>query len=143
MPIHQLFFDLLLIFLPTQLGYHTWPTWAMVLGRRVDYLSPTLYLTDILLFLTVGSWVVSTRIVKGKENIKLFIFLFLAFIGANIFFAANRFVAVYGWIKVLEYVLLGLYLLQTKPKFSNTILFLGIGVLYSSVIPIAQFYFQH
>lgn len=36
-------------FLPTQLGRHFWPDWAYILGVRSDYLSPTVYLTDILI----------------------------------------------------------------------------------------------
>ena len=47
-------FYLLLLLLPTQLGKHFWPTFSYVLGTRVDYLSPTLYLTDIIiLFITL------------------------------------------------------------------------------------------
>lgn len=36
-------------FLPTQLGRHFWPDWAYVAGLRSDYLSPTVYLTDLLI----------------------------------------------------------------------------------------------
>ncbi|MBP9719125.1 MAG: O-antigen ligase family protein [Candidatus Levybacteria bacterium] len=43
---------LLLIFLlPTQFGKHFWPSFSFIAGLRVDYLSPTLYITDILIFI--------------------------------------------------------------------------------------------
>src|SRR6266516_3919214 len=41
----------LLLFLPTQCGKHFWPDYAIVLGLRIDYLSPTFYFTDFLIFL--------------------------------------------------------------------------------------------
>src|SRR3972149_7133823 len=56
--LHRYFFYLLLVLLPTQLGYHWWPSWALVLGRRIDYLSPTLYVTDILIFFVILFWVI-------------------------------------------------------------------------------------
>lgn len=138
---HQILFSLLLILLPTQLGYHFWPEWAMVLGRRVDYLSPTLYLTDILIFLIILSWYISVRpriIHKTPVIIPLILFALL-----NIFFAAAPAVAIYTWIKVFEFGLLGLYIANTKQTLKSTIFPLSIGIMYSSVIAIAQFMLQH
>ena len=118
----ELFFSFLLILLPTQLGFHFWPSWSLVLGRRIDYLSPTLYLTDILIFIILMCWYV-----KHRKKFSIFNFqfpilktvFFLGFIFLNIFFAANRFVAIYSWMKVLEFVGLGIYIVKTKPKFSS------------------------
>ncbi len=132
---HQLFFTLLLVLLPTQLGYHFWPQWAMVLGRRVDYLSPTFYLTDILIFLLLLFKFPKLRITAATLGV-------LLCIAINIYFAASPWVAVYTWLKVLEYVLLGLYIVKAKPKFSSVVFYLSIGILYSSVIAISQFFLQ-
>ena len=142
----ELFFSFLLILLPTQLGFHFWPSWSLVLGRRIDYLSPTLYLTDILIFIILMCWYV-----KHRKKFSIFNFqfpilktvFFLGFIFLYIFFAANRFVAIYSWMKVLEFVGLGIYIVKTKPKFSSLLFPLSIAVFYSSVIAIAQFLFQH
>lgn len=38
---------LYLVFLISQLGKHWWPEWSFVYGIKVDYLSPILYLTDL------------------------------------------------------------------------------------------------
>jgi len=38
---------LYLFFLVSQLGKHWWPVWSFVYGIKVDYLSPILYLTDL------------------------------------------------------------------------------------------------
>ena len=45
---------LLICSIPIQLGKHFWPASAFVSGIRVDYLSPTLFFTDILLFVLLG-----------------------------------------------------------------------------------------
>ena len=167
MVLHQLFFALLLIFLPTQIGYHVWPDWAMVLGRRVDYLAPTVYVTDILLLLTVGSWFIErTRVIPANEPRSIFYFLrtgfrvssklrinmpgmtiglllLCTFICINVVFAKNQPVALYAWIKAFEYAGLGWYIIKTKPTFSFVIWYLSFGILYSSIIAIAQFLLQH
>ena len=62
--IHRIFFFLLIVFLPTQLGLHFWPEWSYVLGRRIDFLSSTLFITDILLVGTVMFWLLEYLFMK-------------------------------------------------------------------------------
>ncbi len=135
MKLHRVFFFLLILFLPTQLGYHFWPDWSLVLGRRVDYLSPTIFLTDVLILLTLIAW---RKFTFGKKYFLLAIFIFL-----NIFFSPNQPEAMYTWVKVLEFSSIGYYIIKTKPKFSSIIFFLSLGVLYSSLLAIVQFFLQH
>ncbi len=52
-------FKLLVFLMPTQLALHFWPSWAHVFGIRVDYLAPTLYLTDILLAALLVVWIIT------------------------------------------------------------------------------------
>lgn len=40
---------ILVVFFITQLGYHWWPDWSLVRGVRIDYLSPTIFASDIFL----------------------------------------------------------------------------------------------
>ena len=142
MPFHEVFFYLTLILLPTQLGYHLWPDWAMVIGRRLDYLSPTLFLTDITILLTLLSWVVSSfPLLKINNYLKLVVFV--GFVGLNILFASSPVIAFSKWLKFLEFALFGFYIIKTKPSFSRSIWCLSFAVLYSSVIAIAQFFSQH
>ncbi len=135
MKLDRVFFFLLILFLPTQLGYHFWPDWSLVLGRRVDYLSPTIFLTDVLILLTLIAW---RKFTFGKKYFLLAIFIFL-----NIFFSPNQPEAMYTWVKVLEFSSIGYYIIKTKPKFSSIIFFLSLGVLYSSLLAIVQFFLQH
>jgi O-antigen ligase len=46
-------------------------------------------------------------------------------------------------MKVCEYTLFGLYIIQTKPSFSRSIWCLSFSIFYSSCIAIAQIYLQH
>ncbi|MEK7129597.1 MAG: O-antigen ligase family protein [Patescibacteria group bacterium] len=159
--VHKALFFGLIVLLPTQLGYHFWPEWAGVLGRRVDYLAPTIYLTDILIGLILLSWIIGlvTRMLNYESGImnkiriktlcsfsihnSAFIILPLLFVGFNVFFAGNRPVAIYKWLKVLEFIALGWYIVKTKPSVSLISYLLSLTVLYSSLIAIGQFALQH
>jgi hypothetical protein len=117
---HRILFYFLLALLPTQLGLHFWPQWAMVLGRRIDYLSPTIHITDVLIVLILLFWFIELfpRITYHVLSIvyrrrALGIFTFLIFICINIFISSSRPVAIYSWLKVLEFMLLGLYIVKT------------------------------
>ncbi len=144
---HQRFFWLLLLFLPTQLGFHFWPDWAGVLGRRVDYLAPTVYLTDILVVLTLVSWFLGRnspppplKVRGGFGGVMLGLLLLVI---VNVGQASSPIVALYKWIKVTEFVLLGWYIVKTRPKLSAISFPLAAGVFYSSVLAIVQFLLQH
>lgn len=142
MKAHQVFFFLLLALLPTQLGYHLWPSWAHVLGRRVDYLSPTLFLTDLLLVATVVSFLWETRL---RVRIKSFIapLGIAAFVAANILFASSPAVAAFKWVKAAELAVFFWYVVSSAPPFSRVVFPLALGVLYSSLLTIAQVATQH
>ncbi len=184
MKIHRVLYYLLLFFLPTQLGLHTWPAWSYVLGRRIDYLSPTIYLTDVLIFFMLLFWFfesykrvrnyiicLSARLdsprgvsgsaeragkagIVGKKK-RLFpvvfstirhtktITVFFLFVFVNTWVARNQPVAVYGWIKVVEFFLFFYYIKKTAPPFINSSLVFLLSMTYTSAIAIVQFAFQH
>jgi len=142
MTLHRVFFYLTVLLLPTQLGKHFFPDWALVLGRRLDYLSPTIFLTDITIMLTLASWFFSSFSSFKIKNYWKFV-TFVGFVGLNIFFAASPLVALYKWSKVFEFVVFGFYIVKTKPSFSRSLWCLSFAVFYSSIIAIAQFFLQH
>jgi hypothetical protein len=145
------------------LGFHFWPEWSYVLGRRIDFLSPTLFVSDILLAGTVLFWlaeyllnnksikglVLSIRgLVVGIKGIKfsftlLYLILFPLFIYLNTTHAVSRPVAFYSWVKFFEYALLFYYIVKTKPSMRLLSIGVTIGMLYSSGIAIGQFLLQH
>ncbi len=91
---------ILLLFLPSQLGFHFWPSWSFISGVRIDYLSPTLYLTDLIIFLLIF-------IHRPKIKIPVLIIIFLTL---NIFFSLSPLVSLFKWLRILEYYLLFLSL---------------------------------
>ncbi len=61
----------------------------------------------------------------------------------NVFIATNPPVAMYTLVKVSELLMVGWYIVKTKPNFSLVAFCLSLGVLYSSLLAIAQFALQH
>src|SRR3990172_1466223 len=144
MALHQRLFFLTLVLLPTQLGYHVWPEWALVLGRRVDYLSPTVFLTDIFILGIFASWFWQSR-KKVFAHFKIphwAVALAAVFIIGNISVSQNVPEAMYKWVKVLEFVGLGWYVVKIRPNLSSFAFPLSIGVLYSSILAVWQFLLQ-
>lgn len=137
---HRRLFYVLLVLVPTQLGFHFWPEWAYVVGRRVDYLSPTVHLTDVLIFFAVIKLLISdfTRLRKIR-NVQILVLL----AAINIFFAGNQPVALYAWLKVFEFAGLGWYIVRTKTTWEETLPYLSIGIIGFSVLAITQFTFHH
>lgn len=100
-------FRIFIFLLPSQFGYHFWPDWALVHGIRVDYLSPTVFATDLLfLFLLMTSFIEKRfKLVLARKNWPLvFGAAFFAF--ANTAHATSAMPAAYRWLKIFEMVLL-------------------------------------
>ena len=97
-----------LLLIPTQLGKLFWPDWSYVLGIRVDYLSPTLYLVDLFWLGWVLSNLFKPSVLRQAQDIslkkgRLFNFRNLAmvgFMGLNILVAASPMVAIYRWMRI-------------------------------------------
>lgn len=149
MAIHRKLFFLLIIFLPTQLGLHVWPEWSSVLGRRIDYLSPTIYFTDILIVLTLIFWWSESLLKRHPVfylpawksvgiGIAAIIFIFV-----NIYFSQRPQIAIYKWIKVIEYLCLAWYIVRSRVTIATVFLPISIAVAFSSLLAILQFIFQH
>jgi len=47
---------LFFFFLPTQLGYFFWPAWSYFWGIKIDFLSPVIFLTDLILLALALVW---------------------------------------------------------------------------------------
>lgn len=147
--IEKFVFFLLLVFLPTQFGKHFWPSFSSVLGIRVDYLSPTLFATDIL----VGILLMVVLSQKKKAfrffNIlrsTLFI-LFLCSLGVSILGSLQPLAGIYGFVRFIEFFFVGWFVYQftreRKQIFLKTLaMAFSITVIFESLLAIAQFY-QH
>lgn len=134
----KLLFYALIIVLPTQLGRHFWPEFAFVSGVRVDYLSPTLYLTDMLIMgiflLEVGKGLPK---VSGRV-IKILLMVSLVALG-NIFISLSPAVTIYKWLKVLELGFLVWWVAKNKIDPWTVVKLLLVPVLYESILLMWQF----
>lgn len=146
---HERIFYFFLAFLPTQLSKHFWPSWSLILGRRIDYLSPTLYFSDLLLCLLFIFWILEdlshiTKIIKKRIRQILFTFLALLLITiGNIYTSGGHPATWLFWIIIWKLVLFISYILFTRPRLTRVIYSLSIAAVWSSFLAISQFLLQH
>lgn len=140
MKFQRLFFWLLIFLLPVQLGRHFWPEWSYVFGLKIDYLSPTIYLTDILVLVILGLWILKKA--PQQQNLKKTIFplAVFGFLLLNCFLAQNQGAAFYKFFKLIEFVFLGIYVSKKKIKLAEISLPLSLAVIYSFLIAFFQFF---
>jgi len=100
--INKILFFLFLLLLPTQLGEHFFLDFSYLSGVRVDYLAPTIYLTDIIVFLLT---VVNLKIIlKFFKNKKVLLSLLLLVI--NIWLSRLPMISFYWFIKIIEFLII-------------------------------------
>lgn len=151
MKYNTLLFYLLIILLPVQLSKHFWPSFSYVLGLRIDYLSPTVYLTDIVIAFMFIYWLLTTtlkfkdsKFQSFKASKKVFgIWLLAILIGfCNIAFAQNTALAFFKTLKLVELAFIIFYIQQYQPSFRITVYCLLFTICYSSILAWLQFYHQ-
>lgn len=130
---------LFILLLPTQLGKHFFFAFSYISGIRVDYLAPTIYLTDILAIILIifnlGS------VIKFLLNKRVLIFLSLLLF--NVIVSQNIVISIYRYIKILEF--LAVYLVFKKNKLPISIFIYGflLGGIFELSLVILQFINKH
>jgi O-antigen ligase len=142
--------------LPTQLGKHFWPDFTLVSGIRIDYLSPIIHVTDLLLILLLLSFLLrqirffkisniksqkSIPHLKFQKLIYIFAFVFL-FLVCNIIFSARPLLSVYGFVKLCECIFLSYYLTKTIHslfKLQQIALLFAVSAILESTLAILQY----
>lgn len=136
---------LLVFLLPTQLALHFWPSFTFVFGTRVDYLSPSIYLTDILFLLAFIIWAKRDykKILVFITKNKIYLLLFIVLAGVNIIFSASILASIYKWFKMAEFITFGYYVWARDDIFKSraVITTLFCSLIFFSVIGISQFIF--
>lgn len=144
--ISLLLFYLLILFLPTQFGKHFWPNFASIAGLRVDYLSPTIYFTDILLILIFILSLKQTvfAIFNNYKKHFFYFLLFILFLSIGVSISKNPLSGVYGIVKFLElaYLSLFIYINSSKLDLKKVLIFFGIAVLFESAVAFVQYFNQ-
>jgi len=139
-------FYLLILFLPTQFGKHFWPNFSFVFGLRLDYLSPTVYLTDIFIFL-IWLFYLPKLILLIKKTNKKYLFAFVFFLLSvviGVIGAKNPLVGFYGIIKFLEFSFLVFFVAENFKKLNKGILFSCFlsGIIFESGLSFLQYFNQ-
>lgn len=143
---------LILLFLPTQFGKHFWPDFSKIYGIRVDYLSPTIYLTDLL---TIVLFIISLIAISQQKNSFKIIpkislplagilgVLLLVFVN-HALFSKSPFASFYGIAKLFEFLFFGAYLSSISKNVLKTI-FIKVLVIQLPIIcfiALSQFFNQ-
>jgi hypothetical protein len=112
---------------------HFWPAFSLLNGIRIDFLSPSIYFTDLLiLILLIISF---PKIRLSPKWAPLFVIIVL-----NIVVASSPLLTIYRWFKVLEFILLAVllnshrYLVTLIPKaLSIAIIIVAVLALWQMV----------
>lgn len=140
----QLLFGLLILFLPSNLAYHFYPSTALVQGVLVDYLIPKLYLTDIFI---LGIIVISFQFSVSKklitDNWLLITFFSITLIRGLL--TPYPLAAFWFWLKLVEMSLFVWWLRHHLKLYAISYMLyaaLPLAVFWQSVLAIAQWFKQ-
>ena len=133
-----LLISLLSFLLPTQLGLHLNNLSTTVYGFNIDYLIPTIYLTDIVAFLVIVFGF--QKISINKKNLAVIIGVGVLIV-LNILNSLLYLPSIFKWLKLIEMFLLGLIILRTKnfKVFNHFVIPLSFSVVLISLLGIMQF----
>ncbi len=139
--IEPLLFFLLILLLPTQLGKHFFFPFSYLSGVRVDYLSPTLYLIDLVVLLLA---VLNIREVVGFFFEKIGRF-FVALMALNVIFAASPPLALYGLVRMTEFLVIVALGKKIINYLNGKLLLIGFlsGAFIELFLSILQFAYKH
>ena len=144
----KLFYFLILL-LPINLGKHFESDASFVRGIRVDYLIPTIFVQDILVFLIIIFWIVEKGFPKKQQLLKVFerkevqVLIFFLFSLLLSTLSARSFIpSIYFFGRVLLYAGVFLYVVfevKAEEDFPRVLEMLGIGVVFLGILGILQY----
>lgn len=137
-----LFFSIALL-----LGKHFWPDFSYVEGVRVDYLSPTLYFSDLaILFFVLTTFILYRKsIVLTLKKTSLLVVLFVLLLLTSSLISKQAHASLYGIVKLIEFGLLALCLAVSfqKRQLKIILLALCLVVVITSILAVLQLHFNH
>lgn len=103
----RLAFSLAIFSLPFQLGYHFWPSFSFLAGYRIDYLSPTLYLSYLLIFIYILESLPSVVAYFQSKTYRSLKYLFpiALYILLNVLYSIVPVLSLISWFKLIFYFL--------------------------------------
>ena len=134
-------FYLILFLIPSNLAKHFILPSSYVSGILVDYLIPTIYLTDILIL----TLLVCNKGLSFVTVVKSSFFVFLLCLLPSIIFASSPIPAIYKYLKLIELVLFSLWVKQNinlKKHLQPIITILTLSTLFQSLLALTQWFKQ-
>lgn len=126
--------------LPTQFGKHFFFDFSYLGGVRIDYLAPTLYLTDIFALLLI---LLNYKTVFHFFRKKIFLWLFVLFFISSLF-SLSKPLFFYRFIKLFEVFALFAVFKKQFPKYKKAIIGgLAFSVFFQTILVVAQFISRH
>ncbi len=135
--ISDILFSLIILLLPSQLGLHFWPEYSRVLGLKIDYLSPTIYLTHLLIVLLLLLNI--KKIIPLIRNNKLFTKTLVALSLVNIIMSLSPSLTVIKWVEVFVYYFFFLYIKSSKNLLPKNITYFYVSLVIVFFIQLSQF----
>ncbi len=127
-----------LLLLPTQLGRHFFLPFSYLSGIRIDYLAPTIYLTDVLVILLIVFNY--KRVFNFFKNKKLLFVLGLLLV--NVVFSLSSYISIYRYIKILEF--LSLFAIFSSGETRRPVFFAFLtGGLFELILSLLQLANKH
>lgn len=156
---------MIVFLLPVQLGIHFWPSFSFVRGLRIDYLSPVIYVTDLLIIILLIFWLYDKRrgvidfikqiiaplssrssskhIIHSTGLPVIAVLVIIAiYLLTKALFAPSPPLAFYGLFKYIELVLFGCYIaanINTKKQLRMVALIFSISIIIQSLIAVFQY----
>lgn len=146
-PLKEALFLVLIFLLPAQLGLHLWPDWSFVSGIRVDYLSPTIYLTDLLFITLLVIWLLEKKFSVfskiSKRTLSLILITILYFLITSLF-SSNSGAALYKLLKFIELGFMSWFVFchQSQIFSQKAKRILSLGIILLSLIAVGQVFKQ-
>jgi len=129
-----------ILFLPTQLGRHFFLPFSYLSGVRIDYLAPTIYLTDILIILLI--FFNLKTVLNFFRNRKLLFVLGLLLL--NVILSLSPFISMYQYIDILKWLAVFSIFLKIGKKYLKEIyLAFFFGSIFQLILVILQFVNKH
>ncbi len=144
MKLHEKLFQIFVFLLPTQLAYHFWPTWSFIFGIRIDYLSPTVYLTQLVLLLMLALFLFEEKLQVLTKNLWKKIATVCLFLVLLLLTSSNPFITLSRFPLFLSVLSLFFYLRKTKDRSLKLVVtpFL-LSLAATSLLALYQFFSSH
>lgn len=140
MKIAQFALNIFLLSVPLQFGLHFWPEWAIVLGRKIDYLSPTLYFSDIV-FIAVIAVLLKIKAMRPSQLVAIGLLL-LPLLLINVYSSQWQ-ITIFGWLRYVQVAVVGF--LFSRKLLSTTVVvqIFACVALIVGTLALTQFFNQH